>query len=136
MQRKRKLGRGVAVVGAGMSPFGMYPGKNSKDLFAEAFGELAVSVDKGLDPADIDALYLGNFTNDFFVHQAHWVAHVVQKLPQFRLGLSGSDRICLALLGQRSREGAAILQNALGLQLHDGGKHVTDSPQAIPHRSK
>ena len=72
MQRKRTLGRGVAVVGAGMSPFGMYPGKNSKDLFAEAYRELTSSVDKGLDPADIDALYLGNFTNDFFVHQAHW----------------------------------------------------------------
>ncbi|MBA7710985.1 hypothetical protein ES703_119935 [subsurface metagenome] len=30
------------------------------------------SVDKGLDPNDIDALYVGNFTNDFFMHQGHW----------------------------------------------------------------
>lgn len=74
MKRKRKLGRGVAVVGAGMSPFGMYAHKDSKDLFAEAFKEMLASVDKGLDPNDIDALYLGNFSNDFFVHQAHWGA--------------------------------------------------------------
>jgi acetyl-CoA C-acetyltransferase len=72
MQKKRKLGRGVAVVGAGMSKFGMFRDKDSKDLFAEAFREMLESVDKGFDPNDIDALYLGNFTNDFFIHQAHW----------------------------------------------------------------
>lgn len=72
MLKKRKLGRGVAVVGAGMSKFGMFRDKDSKDLFAEAFREMIESVDKGFDPNDIDALYLGNFTNDFFIHQAHW----------------------------------------------------------------
>ena len=72
MQRKRKLGRGVAVVGAGMSRFGMFADRDSKDLFAEAFREMMSSVDKGIDPNDIDALYLGNFTNDFFIHQSHW----------------------------------------------------------------
>ena len=72
MQRQRKLGRGVAVVGAGMSKFGMFKDKDSKDLFAEAFREMLSSVDKGVDPNEIDALYLGNFTNDFFVHQSHW----------------------------------------------------------------
>ena len=65
MYKKRKLGRGVAMVGAGMSKFDMFSDKDSKDLFAEAFVEMNTSVDKGLDPADIDALYLGNFTNDF-----------------------------------------------------------------------
>jgi acetyl-CoA C-acetyltransferase len=70
--RKRKLGRGVAVVGAGMSKFGMFREKDSKDLFAEAYREMVASVDKGVDPRDMDALYLGNFSNDFFVHQSHW----------------------------------------------------------------
>jgi len=72
MQKKRKLGRGVALVGAGMSKFGMFRDKDSKDLFAEAFKEMLDSVDKGLDPRDIDAMYLGNFSNDFFIHQSHW----------------------------------------------------------------
>lgn len=70
--KKRKLGRGVAVIGAGMTNFGMYKNKDSKDLFAEAFRETIASVDKGIDPNEIEALYLGNFTNDFFVHQSHW----------------------------------------------------------------
>lgn len=72
MKKKRRLGRGVAVVGAGMSKFGMFRDKDSKDVFAEAFNEMLASVDKGLDPNDIDALYLGNFSNDFFMHQSHW----------------------------------------------------------------
>ena len=72
MQKRRKLGRGVAIVGAGMSQFGMFKGKDSKDLFIDAFKEMVASVDKGVDLTEIDALYLGNFTNDFFVHQSHW----------------------------------------------------------------
>ena len=74
MNKKRKLGRGVAMVGAGMSAFNMFKDRDSKDLFAEAFLDMSNSVDKGLDPADIDALYIGNFTNDFFAHQSHWGA--------------------------------------------------------------
>lgn len=74
MNKKRKLGRGVAVVGAGMSQFDMFDDRDSKDLFTEAFSSMLASVDKGLDPRDIDALYLGNFTNDFFVNQSHWSA--------------------------------------------------------------
>jgi len=72
MQRRRKLVRGVALVGAGMSKFGIFRDKDSKYLFTEAFKEMLLTVDKGMDPRDIDALYLGNFTNDFFVHQGHW----------------------------------------------------------------
>ena len=72
MRGRRKLGRGVAMVGAGMTKFGIFRDKDSKSLFAEAFQEMLSTVDKGLDPNDIDALYLGNFTNDFFVRQGHW----------------------------------------------------------------
>lgn len=57
-----------------MSDFGMFEDKDSKDLFADAFRQMIASVDKGVDPRDIDALYLGNFTNDFFVGQSHWSA--------------------------------------------------------------
>ena len=72
MQKPRRLGRGVAIVGAGMSKFGMFRDRDSKDLFAEAYKEMLASVDKGVDPTEIDALYLGNFSNDFFMHQSHW----------------------------------------------------------------
>lgn len=69
--KTRKLGRGVAVVGVGMSQFGAFPEKSSRDLFVEAFKELCHSVDKGFDPEDIEALYLGNYSSDLFEGQGH-----------------------------------------------------------------
>jgi acetyl-CoA C-acetyltransferase len=67
----RRLGRGVAVVGAGMSKFGAFPDKTTRDLFVEAFREMGASVDRGLDPRDIEALYIGNYSSDLFEGQGH-----------------------------------------------------------------
>jgi acetyl-CoA C-acetyltransferase len=72
MPRKRKLSRGVAVVGGGLTKLGLFKDRNCKDFFAEAFVEMTESVDKGFDPKEIDAIYVGNYSNDFFVNQAHW----------------------------------------------------------------
>ena len=71
---KKKLGRGVAVIGAGMSKFGSFPGKSTRDLFVEAFQEMRASVDKGFDPKDIEALYIGNYSSDLFEGQGHTAA--------------------------------------------------------------
>jgi acetyl-CoA C-acetyltransferase len=65
------LRRGVAIVGAGMSRFGAFPDKSTRDLFVEAFTEVRGSVDKGLDPEDIQALYIGNYSSDLFEGQGH-----------------------------------------------------------------
>ncbi|MCH2212703.1 MAG: hypothetical protein MK110_15475 [Fuerstiella sp.] len=78
--RQRKLARNVAVVGAGMSAFGLLRDRNSTDLFLEAFRQMAESVDNEFDPSVIDALYFGNFTNDFFVAQSHWGAVLADAL--------------------------------------------------------
>ena len=82
MQKKRKLGRGVAVVGAGMSKFGMFRDKDSRDLLVEAYDDMLASVDKGVDPNDIEAIWFGNFSNDFYTKQGHcgpiladWLGH-------------------------------------------------------------
>src|SRR5512133_3136028 len=66
-----KLARGVALVGAGMSKFGAFKGKTSRDLFVEAFVEMLESVDKGIDPKEIEALYVGNYSSDLFEGQGH-----------------------------------------------------------------
>lgn len=72
MARQKKLGRGVAVVGAEVSKFGVYPkGVRGTDLFVEAYNGLCNSVDKGFDPRDVEALYLGNISSDLFEHQSH-----------------------------------------------------------------
>jgi acetyl-CoA C-acetyltransferase len=65
----RRLGRGVAVVGAGMSRFGAFPAASARDLFVEAFQAMRGSVDRGLDPRQIEALYVGNFSGELFENQ-------------------------------------------------------------------
>jgi acetyl-CoA acetyltransferase len=60
------------MVGAGMSKFGAFPDKASRDLFVEAYLEMKKSVTKGFDPARIEAFYLGNFSSDQFEKQAHF----------------------------------------------------------------
>src|SRR5512135_3311950 len=69
--KKTKLGHGVAIVGAGMSKFGAFPDKTSRDLFVDAFRELQASVDRGFDPKEIEALYVGNYSSDLFEGQGH-----------------------------------------------------------------
>ncbi len=68
MQLKRP---GVAIVGAGMTKFGAFPGLATRDLFVEAYRETLASVDKGFDPRDIEALYVGNFSNELLEGQGH-----------------------------------------------------------------
>ena len=77
-----------------MSGFGMFAEKDSKDLFLEAFAELRTSVDKELDPTDIDALYFGNFTNDFFVHQSHWGAILTDALGMVPAPATRTEGAC------------------------------------------
>jgi acetyl-CoA acetyltransferase len=68
---KNSLPRGVALVGAGMCKFGAFADKASRDLFVEAFQDLRQSVDKGLDPQVIEAIYVGNYSSDLFEGQGH-----------------------------------------------------------------
>jgi acetyl-CoA acetyltransferase len=85
MGKKKKLSRGVAVIGGGLSKLGLFRDRNSKDFFAEAYLEMVSSVDKGINPKDIDAIYVGNFSNDFFVNQAHWgpiISDLVGHVPK------------------------------------------------------
>ena len=72
--KKRKLGRGVAVVGAGMSRFGVHPDLNTRDLFVEAYLDMKKSVDRGFDPRDIEALYLGNAASEVWEAQGSTAA--------------------------------------------------------------
>ena len=71
MMSIKKLNRSVAVVGAGMSKFGAFPGLSTRDLFVQAFQEMRTSVDKDFDPRDIEALYIGNYSSDLFEGQGH-----------------------------------------------------------------
>jgi len=67
---QNKLARGVAIVGAGMSKFGAFPDKSSRDLFVEAFQELKTSVDKEFSPKDIVRAYQKRGTMENYIKEA------------------------------------------------------------------
>ena len=66
ISRKRELARPVSIVGAGMSRFGAFPGKASRDLFVEAFRDMTGHLDQGIDVEDIGCAYVGNYSSDLF----------------------------------------------------------------------
>ncbi len=122
------LSRGVAIVGAGMSRFGAFPGKASRDLFVEAFQEMRRSVDKGLDPRDIEALYVGNYSSDLFERQGHTAAIAADWTGLAPIPATRIEDAC-ASSGVALRQG--ILAVASGLQdvvLVGGYEKMTDLP--------
>jgi len=146
MSKKRKLGRGVAMVGAGMSNFGMFNDRDGKHLFIDAFGKMLKSVDKGVDPNDIDALYVGNFTNDFFVQQSHWGAILTDALGLVPIPATRTEGAC-ASSALAFREGVFAIASGFYDMVLVGGfeemskqstENVTEglSLAAIPYERK
>lgn len=52
----------VAIVGAGMTPFGAHPGLSVKELFADALADMAKTVDRGWNPERVEAVYIGSLS--------------------------------------------------------------------------
>ncbi|MBN1262570.1 MAG: hypothetical protein JXB35_17950 [Anaerolineae bacterium] len=126
--KQRRLGRGVAIVGAGMSKFGAFPGLATRDLFVDAFQELLASVDKGFNPQEIEALYIGNFSSDLFEGQAHTapiMADWVGLTPRPATRVEGA----CASSGVALREGLiAIASGLYDIVLVGGIEKMTDLP--------
>lgn len=55
--------RSVCIVGAGMIPFGEHFERGIKDMVEDAYLACVESVDKGFDPADIQAAWFGQVTS-------------------------------------------------------------------------
>ena len=67
-----KLARKVAIIGAGMSKFGRnFPLKRNPDMWVDAWLDAVNRVDNGIEPKDVDACYIGNYSSDLFNHQGH-----------------------------------------------------------------
>jgi acetyl-CoA C-acetyltransferase len=125
---KRKLGRGIAIVGAGMSKFGAFPGKATRDLFVEAFQELRTSVDRGLDPRDIEALYIGNYSSDLFEGQGHTAPIMADWVGLAPRPATRIEDAC-ASSGVALREGIlAIASGLYDVVLVGGIEKMTDLP--------
>jgi len=124
------LSRGVAMVGAGMSKFGAFKGKSSRDLFVEAFKHLSASVDKGLDPEVIESVYIGNYSSDLFEHQGHTapiMADAIGLVPRPAIRVEDA----CASGGVALRQGVmAIASGMVDVVLVGGVEKMTDLPTA------
>lgn len=124
--KKRQWNRGVALVGAGMTKFGAFPEKTSRDLFVEAYLEMKHAVDNRFDPERIEALYVGNFSSDQFEKQSHiapilasWIG--ISPVPAVRI-----EDAC-ASGGVALRQAAiAISSGAYDVVLVGGVEKMTD----------
>ena len=124
----RKLSRGVAVVGAGMSQFGAFPGLTTRDLFIEAFKEMRASVDKGVDPKDIEALYIGNYSSTLFEGQGFTAPFMASAVGLTPIPATRVESAC-ASSGAALREGIiAIASGIADMVLVGGIEKETDLP--------
>ncbi len=126
MAKHRRLSRGVAVVGAGVTKFGVYPREvRAADLFVDSFLDLKKSVDKGFDDRDIEALYVGNFSSDLFESEVHTAASVVSRLGLAPRAATRIENAC-ASSGSAFREAVfAIASGACDMVLAGGMEKMT-----------
>ncbi|MHA1266955.1 MAG: thiolase C-terminal domain-containing protein [Candidatus Helarchaeota archaeon] len=125
-----KLLREVAIVGAGMSKFGAFPDKNSRDLWVEAFLNCKETIDKGIDVKAIEALYIGNYSSDLFEGQGH-IAPMCAELAGLTPKPALRTENACASSGIALREGViAIASGAYDIICVGGVEKMTDLPTA------
>ena len=125
---KRQLGRPVSIVGAGMSQFGAFPGKDSRDLFVEAFQDMLDHLDQGMDVQDIECAYVGNYSSDLFEHQGHTAPIIADWLGMTPVPVTRIENAC-ASSSSALREGImAIASGLYDIVLVGGMEKMTNLP--------
>ena len=128
VNKKRQLGRKVSIVGAGLSQFGAFPEKDSRDLFVEAFQDMVQSMDQGFDIEDIECAYVGNYSSDLFEHQGHTAPIVADWLGITPIPITRIENAC-ASSGSALREGVmAIASGMYDVVLVGGMEKMTNLP--------
>ena len=128
VNKKRRLGRQVSIVGAGMSLFGAFPEKDSRDLFVEAFQDMVQSMDHGFDIEDIECAYVGNYSSDLFERQGHTAPIVADWLGITPIPITRIENAC-ASSGSALREGVmAIASGMYDVVLVGGMEKMTNLP--------
>ena len=126
--RRKKLARSVSIVGVGMSQFGAFPEKDSRDLFTDAFRELMDHMGDGFDVADIQSGYLGNFSSDLFEGQGHMGPIVADWVGLTPTPVTRIENAC-ASSGSALREGImAIASGLYDVVLVGGVEKMTSLP--------
>ena len=126
--KTRQLGRQVSIVGAGLSQFGAFATKDSRDLFVEAFRDMVENMDRGFDVQDIECAYIGNYSSDLFEHQGHTAPIIADWLGITPIPITRIENAC-ASSGSALREGVmAIASGMYDVVLVGGMEKMTNLP--------
>ena len=126
--KKRRLGRPVSIVGAGMSRFGTFRDKTSRDLFVEAFQDMMDNLDQGIDVEDIECGYVGNYSSDLFEGQGHTAPIIADWVGMTPAPVTRIENAC-ASSGSALREGVmAIASGMYDVVLVGGVEKMTGLP--------
>jgi len=126
--KKRQLARPVSIVGAGMSQFGAFRDKTSRDLFVEAFQDLMDTLDQCIDVEDIECGYVGNYSSDLFEGQGHTAPIIADWLGMTPAPVTRIENAC-ASSGSALREGVmAIASGMYDVVLVGGVEKMTGLP--------
>ena len=110
--RNRQLARQVSIVGAGMSQFGAFKEKTSRDLFVDAFHDMTDHLDQGIDVEDIECGYIGNYSADLFEGQGHTAPIIADWLGMTPTPITRIENAC-ASSGSALREGIMAIASGL-----------------------
>jgi len=125
---KRQLARQVSIVGAGMSRFGAFPDKTSRDLFVEAFQDMLDHLDQGIDVEDIECAYVGNYSSELFENQGHTAPIIADWLGMTPIPVTRIENAC-ASSSSAMREGImAIASGLYDIVLVGGMEKMTNLP--------
>src|ERR671919_259182 len=112
LAKKRRLGRQVSIVGAGMSRFGAFKGMTSRDLFVEAFQDMLDRLDQGIDIEDIECGYVGNYSSDLFEGQGHTAPILADWVGMTPTPVTRIENAC-ASSGSALREGIMAIASGM-----------------------
>src|SRR3954454_14475962 len=104
--------RSVAVIGIGKTPFGAFPDKDLRTLATDSARKAMENA--RVDPARLEAFYLGNFAGPSFVGQSHLAPFVAGSM-----GITGVP--CTRVEAACASSGSAFFHavSAVGAGLYD-----------------
>lgn len=119
---------GVAIVGAGMTPFGERFDQSYEDLLVGAFRACVESVDRGFDPDDIGAAWLATTFGSFIRREAVTGASLSDPLRLFPKPVTRVENACASGSDAIRNAAFAIMAGIYDVVLVAGVEKMRDIP--------
>jgi len=120
--------RPVSIIGAGKTPFGVFPDKSLRDLAAEAGSKCLKN--GSASPVQVEAFYLGNFAGPAFVGQNHLAPYVGAALGLEGVPATRIEAACASSGSAFFHAWTAVASGAYDIVLVVGVEKMTSQPTA------